>query len=79
MSFFVESLCAQKIICYNFCFLLFKLLQAINNSFNGHGQNDSRIPVPFTSFEMDVAVAIYAIGGMFGALPAGFLADLVGR
>ena len=54
-------------------------LQAINNSFNGHGQNDSRIPVPFTSFEMDVAVAIYAIGGMFGALPAGFLADLVGR
>jgi len=28
---------------------------------------------------MDVAVAIYAVGGMFGALPAGYLADLIGR
>lgn len=48
-------------------------------SFNGRLPNDSRIDVPFTSFEMDVAVAIYAVGGMFGALPAGYLADLIGR
>jgi len=55
------------------------LTQAILMSFNGRLPNDSRIDVPFTSFEMDVAVAIYAVGGMFGALPAGYLADLIGR
>lgn len=54
--------------------------QAINNSFWGHAHpNESRFDAPFTSTEMNVAVAIFAIGGMFGALPAGPLADLIGR
>ena len=55
-------------------------MQAINNSFWGHAHpNESRFDAPFTSTEMNVAVAIFAIGGMFGALPAGPLADLIGR
>ncbi len=32
-----------------------------------------------SSLEMDFAVAIFALGGMFGALPAGALADFIGR
>ena len=35
--------------------------------------------MPFTDDEMAVAVAIFAIGGMIGALPAGIIADVIGR
>lgn len=52
--------------------------QAILDSFNGHG-NDSMIDVPFTTLEMNVAVAIFAIGGLVGAVPAGLFADFIGR
>ena len=33
----------------------------------------------FTDLEWAAAVSIFAIGGMFGALPAGAMADCVGR
>ena len=49
--------------------------QAIQSSFNsGNGTGTS-----FSDNEMTVAIAIFAIGGMLGALPAGIIADLLGR
>ena len=33
----------------------------------------------FSFLEMNVAVSIFAFGGMLGAIPAGVLADVVGR
>lgn len=33
----------------------------------------------FSDLEWAVTVSIFAIGGMFGALPAGALADCIGR
>ena len=35
--------------------------------------------ITFSSFEMNVAVSIFAIGGLIGALPAGMMADYLGR
>ena len=51
-------------------------LQAITDSFNS---NASRLHVHFTNAEVYIAVAIYAIGGMTGALTGGFIADHIGR
>lgn len=50
--------------------------QAITDSFNS---NASRLHVHFTNSEVYIAVAIYAIGGMTGALSAGIIADHIGR
>ena len=50
--------------------------QAITDSFNS---NASRLHVHFTNAEVYIAVAIYAIGGMTGALTGGFIADHIGR
>ena len=33
----------------------------------------------FSSLEMNVAVSIFAIGGLLGAVPAGMMADFLGR
>lgn len=44
--------------------------QAIRNSFTTHH---------FSEKEMTIAVSIFAIGGMVGALPTGIIADIVGR
>ena len=52
-------------------------LQAIIDSF---GQNvTGPMSAQFSFLEMSVAASIFAIGGMLGALPAGTLADAVGR
>ena len=51
-------------------------MQAIYDSFNS---NDSVLYAHFSSLEMTIAVAIFAIGGMLGALPAGLIADTLGR
>lgn len=52
------------------------ILQAIYDSFNN---NESQLYAKFSSLEMTFAVAIFAIGGMLGALPAGLIADQIGR
>ncbi len=59
------------------CDILFP--QAIRDSFGHHGNSSGIGSATFSSLEMDFAVAIFAIGGMLGALPAGTLADLLGR
>jgi len=52
-------------------------LQAIIDSF---GQNvTGPMSAQFSFFEMSVAVSIFPIGGMLGVMPAGALADVVGR
>ena len=33
----------------------------------------------FTSFEMNVSESVFALGGLLGALPAGLMADGLGR
>ena len=50
--------------------------QAITDSFNS---NASTLHVHFTNVEVYISVAIYAIGGMTGALAAGIIADYIGR
>ena len=56
--------------------LKFTGVQAIYNSFNN---NESHLYANFSSLGMTFAVAIFAIGGMLGALPAGLIADHLGR
>ena len=51
-------------------------VQAIYDSFNNNG---SRLYANFSSLEMTFAVAIFAIGGILGAVPAGLIADTLGR
>lgn len=62
--------------CNNIHALHVMILQAIYDSFNS---NESRLYANFSSLEMTFAVAIFAIGGMLGALPAGLIADHLGR
>ena len=54
-------------------------VQAIQSSFPKNGTVLGVTSVPFSDDEMTVAVAIFAIGGMIGALPAGIIADFIGR
>ena len=56
----------------------FSRTQAVQESF-GRENVTGPLSENFSSLEMNVAVAIFAIGGMLGALPAGSLADLLGR
>jgi MFS family permease len=56
--------------------ILLTIMQAIYDSFNSNG---SHLYANFSSLEMTFAVAIFAIGGMLGALPAGLIADQLGR
>ena len=51
-------------------------MQAITDSFNNNG---SKLHGHFSDTELYLAVAIYAIGGMTGALLSGILADYIGR
>ena len=51
-------------------------LQAITDSFNS---NTSNLYGYFSDTELYLAVAIYAIGGMTGALVSGIIADYIGR
>ena len=51
-------------------------MQAIYDSFNNNG---SHLHAHFSTLEMRFAVAIFAIGGMLGALPAGIITDYLGR
>ena len=51
-------------------------IQAITDSFNSNG---SKLHGHFSDTELYLAVAIYAIGGMTGALLSGILADYIGR
>ncbi len=53
--------------------------QAIQSSFPSNGTVLGVDSVPFSDDEMTVAVAIFAVGGMMGALPAGVIADYIGR
>lgn len=50
--------------------------QAIRASFNHTSNNQS---VSYTDTEWAFTVSIFLIGGMVGSLPAGVLADLIGR
>ena len=50
--------------------------KAITDSFNS---NTSKLHEHFSDTELYLAVAIYAIGGMTGALLSGILADYIGR
>ena len=51
-------------------------VQAITDSFNSNG---SKLRGHFSDTELYLAVAIYAIGGMTGALLSGIIADYIGR
>ena len=53
--------------------------QAIQSSFPSNGTVLGVASVPFSDDLMTVAVAIFAVGGMMGALPAGVIADYIGR
>lgn len=57
-------------------FIVVNFTQAIYDSFNING---SRLLANFSTLEMTFAVSIFAIGGMLGALPAGLIADRLGR
>ena len=50
--------------------LITPLLQVIIQSFNH---------TKFTSFEMNVSESVFALGGLLEALPAGLMADGLGR
>ena len=52
------------------------MYQAITDSFNS---NTSKLYGHFSNTELYLAVAIYAIGGMTGALMSGIIADFIGR
>ncbi|XP_064401710.1 solute carrier family 2, facilitated glucose transporter member 3-like [Halichondria panicea] len=53
--------------------------KAIQSSFPSNGTVLGVASVPFSDDLMTVAVAIFAVGGMMGALPAGVIADYIGR
>ena len=55
---------------YVLCVLITALLQVIIQSFNH---------TKFTSFEMNVSESVSTLGGLLGALPAGLMADGLGR
>ena len=48
------------------------LSQAIQESFENRTHH-------FSDTEMTISIAIFAIGGMLGAVPAGLIADILGR
>ena len=59
-----------RIICVLITPLLQVIIQSFNQSFNH---------TKFTSFEMNVSESVFALGGLLGALPAGLMADGLGR
>lgn len=67
--------------CMYTCFYLLSFCQVIRQSLNGSG-NSSFLnygSTNFTNLEWAFAVSIFSIGGMFGALPSGAMADCIGR
>ena len=49
------------------------------NSSDSNSESSYVVSNSFSDFEWIVAVSIFAIGGMIGSLPAGIVADLIGR